>query len=104
MVKFRAICNAEAAMVAVERDGYALQYVPEALMIEAVLLKAVERIGDALQYVPEALMNESVVSKAVASDSDALQYVLNKSLFISVAAKFGIPINIKEPNDQRKNA
>ena len=97
MVEFSAICNAEAALAAVEIDGDALRFVPKELMREAVLFKAVESDGYALRYVPEALMSEAVVSKAVESDSYALQYVLNKSLFISVAAKFGIPINIKDP-------
>ena len=85
---------------AVESDGEALQYVPEALMTEAVVSKAVERNGYALRYVPEALMTEAVVSKAVESDGEALQYVLKKSLFISIAAKFGISINIKDSNSK----
>ena len=122
MIKFSAILSVEAAIAAVDSEGYALQYVPEALMSEAVvfkavesegealryvpkafmseavLLKAVERDGYALKYVPEELMSESVVSKAVESDSHALQYILKKSLFISIATKFGISIDIKEPN------
>ena len=73
MVEFKAILSVESAMVAVERNSYALKYVPEALMSEAVVFKAVE------------------------SDSYALKYVLKKSLFISLAAKFEIPINIKDP-------
>ena len=85
---------------AVESDGYALQYVPEALMNEAVVSKAVERNGYALRYVPEALMNEAVVSKAVERNGEALRYVLKKSLFISIAAKFGISIDIKDPNEK----
>ena len=60
MIEFRAILNAEAAMVAVERDGYALRYVPDELKSEAVVSKAVECNGYALQYVPEALMTEAV--------------------------------------------
>ena len=39
---------------AVESDGDALRYVPEAAMSEAVCLKAVERNGDALRYVAKA--------------------------------------------------
>ena len=98
MVKFKAILSVEAAMVAVERNGYALQYVPDELKSEAVCAKAVESDGYALQYVPEALMNEAVVSKAVERNGDALRYVLKKSLFISIAAKFGISIDIEEQN------
>ena len=96
MFEFKAILSVEAAMIAVESDGYALRYVPEALMNEAVVSKAVESDGYALQYVPEALMSEAVVSKAVEHNGDALQYVLKKSLFISIAAKFGISIDIKD--------
>ena len=83
---------------AVERDGTALQYVPDELKTEVVCTKAVESDGYALQYVPEALMNEAVVSKAVERDGGALQYVLKKSLFISIASKFGISIDIKDTN------
>ena len=39
-----------------------------------------------------------MVSKAVESDGDALRFVLKRSLFVSIAAKFGISINIKDPN------
>ena len=74
MIKFSAILSVEAAIAAVERNG------------------------EALRYVPEALMNESVVSKAVESDGYNLRYILKKSLFVSIAAKFGISIDIKEPN------
>ena len=98
MVEFRAILDVEAAMVAVESDGYALQYVPDELKSEAMCAKAVESNGDALQYVPDELKSEAVCAKAVERNGDALQYVLRKSLFISIAAKFGISINITDPN------
>ena len=127
-IEFQAILTLEAAFKAVERNGYALRYVPESLMNEAVVSKAVESDGEALQYVPESLMNEAVVSKAVESDGyalryvpeslmneavvskaverngEALQYVLNKSLFIKIAAKFGIRINIKDPLEKASKA
>ena len=98
MIEFQAILTIESAVHAVENDGDALRYVPEAMKTEAVVTKAVERDGYALRYVPEALMTDAVVSKAVERNGDALQYVLKKSLFISIAAKFGISINIKDPN------
>ena len=60
---------------AVESEGYALRFVPEAARSEAVCLKAVERSGYALQYVPEAAMSEAVCLKAVESEGDALRYV-----------------------------
>ena len=69
-VKFCAILTVEAALKAVERNGYALQYVPAELRTEAVALKAVE------------------------SDGDALQYVLIKELFLKIAAKFNIDVEI----------
>ena len=50
-MKFMAIISIEAALKAVESDGYALRYVPAELRTEAVALKAVERNGDALRYV-----------------------------------------------------
>ena len=60
---------------AVERNGDALQYVPEAAMSEAVCLKAVESDGYALRYVPEAAMSEAVCLKAVERNGYALRYV-----------------------------
>ena len=67
-IKFQAIIGIDASLKAVESDGYALQYVKD--QTEAVCLKAVERNGDALRY------------------------VLIKELFVSIAAKFGISIEI----------
>ena len=65
-VKFSAIVGSDAALKAVESDGYALQYVRD--QTEAVCLKAVE------------------------SNGDALKYVLDRKLFTAIAAKFGIEI------------
>ena len=98
MVEFKAIMSVEAAMVAVESDGYALRYVPDELKSEAVCVKAVESNGYALQFVPDALKSEAVCAKAVERNGYALQFVLKKSLFISIAAKFGISIDIKDTN------
>lgn len=67
-IKFQGIMTIEAALKAVERNGYALQYVPAELRTEAVALKAVE------------------------SDGDALQYVLNLEMFMRIAARFGIEV------------
>ena len=67
-VKFMGLLTADAALKAVESDGYALQYVPAELRTEAVALKAVE------------------------SDGYALQYVLNFELFSKIALKFGFEI------------
>ena len=65
-MKFQAILTLDAALKAVERNGYALPYVKD--QSEAVCLKAVERNGYALRY------------------------VLTKDLFVSIAAKFNISI------------
>ena len=97
MVEFKAILSVEEAIAAVKQDGYALQYVPDELKTEAVVLAAVERDGYALQYVPTKLKTEAVVLAAVKSNGYALQYVFEKSLFILLAEKFEIPINIKDP-------
>ena len=51
MIKFQGILTIDRALKAVERNGYALQYVPAELRTEAVALKAVERNGYALRYV-----------------------------------------------------
>ena len=50
-----------------------------------------------MQYVPDELKTEAVCAKAVESATDALQYVFEKSLFIRLAEKFEIPIDIKDP-------
>ena len=67
-IKFSAILTVDAAIKAVERNGYALRYVKD--QTEAVCIKAVERNGDALRY------------------------VLNIDLFKSIAAKFSISIEV----------
>jgi hypothetical protein len=60
----------------------------------ALALKAVESDGDALRYVAHDMRTEAVVLKAVESDGDALQYVLNKELFISIAKKLNINVEV----------
>ena len=60
---------------AVESEGYALRFVPEAARSEAVCLKAVERSGYALQYVADDRQTEAVCLEAVKQDGDALRYV-----------------------------
>ena len=95
MVEFNSILSVEEAIAAVKRDGYTLQYVPDELKTEAVVLAAVESNGYALRYVPDQLKTEAVCTKAVESDDDALQYVFEKSLFILLSEKFEIQIDIK---------
>ncbi|MFZ6774715.1 DUF4116 domain-containing protein, partial [Undibacterium sp. SXout7W] len=66
---------------------------------EAVALKAVESDGGALQYVPAELRTEAVALKAVERNGYALQYVLNVSLFVKIAAKFGIDVEAPNVNE-----
>ncbi|MFZ6773073.1 DUF4116 domain-containing protein, partial [Undibacterium sp. SXout7W] len=63
-IKFQGLLTIEVALKAVERNGYALQYVPAESCTEAVALKAVESDGGALQYVPAELRTEAVALKA----------------------------------------
>ncbi len=63
------------ALTAVQRDGYALQYVAESKQTEAVCLAAVQQNGDALRYVAESKQTEAVCLAAVQQDGHALQYV-----------------------------
>ena len=92
-MKFIEILTVEAALKAVESDGYTLRYVPSELRTEAVALKAVGIKGCALRYVPAKLRTEAVALKAVGINGDALQYVLNSELLVKIAAHF--KINVK---------
>ena len=67
-MKFQAILSLDAALAAVQDDGYALRYVKD--QTEAVALAAVSRNGDALQY------------------------VLCKDLFLKIAAQLSIKVEI----------
>ena len=69
-IKFQAFLTIERATAAVQSDGYALRYVPESIMTEAVATAAVQRNGDALRY------------------------VLSLDLFKKVAAAFSISVEI----------
>ena len=68
-VKFMGILSVEAALKAVENDGYALRYVPAEVCTEAVALQAVK------------------------SNGYALQYVLDLRLFLKIAAHFNIAVD-----------
>ncbi len=95
MIKFSAILTIESALKAVERNGYALQYVPAEARTEAVCLKAMESDGYALRYVPAEARTEAVCLKAVERNGDALQYVLSLEMFIKIAQKLGIETDQK---------
>ena len=86
------LLTVDVALKAVERNGYALQYVPAEACTEAVALKAVESDGYALQYVPAEACTEAVALKAVERNGYALQYVLNFELFSKIALEFGFEI------------
>jgi len=68
--KFRGIC-----LEAVRRNGYALGYVPDALLDREMCLEAVRQNGDALQYVPMALRDREMCLEAVRQYGWALGYV-----------------------------
>jgi hypothetical protein len=91
-IKFKTILTIKAALAAVQQNGVALQYVPEALRTEAVALAAVQQNGWALQLVPEALRTEAVALAAVQQDGWALEYVLDKALFLKIAAQLDIDV------------
>ena len=93
-IRFMGILDTNAALKAVESDGYALQYVPAESITEAVALKAVESDGYALRYVPAKLRTEAVALKAVETDGDALRYVINKDLFLKIAGILQIEIEV----------
>ena len=63
-IEYQGILTAEAALKAVKQNGYALRYVKD--QTEAVALEAVKQSGDALQF------------------------VLEISMFVKIAAVFGI--------------
>ena len=77
---YKIIKTAKEALEAVKQDGYALQYVPESIMTEAIALEAVKQNGYALKYVPESIMTEAIALEAVKQNGYALQYV-PKSIF-----------------------
>ena len=52
----------------------------------------------------QAILTLEAAFKAVERNGEALRYVLNKSLFIKIAAKFGIRINIKDPLEKASKA
>ena len=67
-IRFSAILTIDEAMEAVKRNGFALRYVKD--QTEAVCLEAVKRNGYSLQY------------------------VLIKELFLSIAKKFRIDVEL----------
>jgi len=62
----------------------------QAILEVGAALMAVENYGDALQYVKE--QTEAVCLTAVKNDSYALQYVKDKDLFIKIAEVLDIDI------------
>ena len=60
-ITYRAILDINAALKAVEQNGYALVYVKD--QTPAVCLKAVEQNGNALQYVLSKELFDSIAAK-----------------------------------------
>ncbi len=59
---------------------------------EEEALKAVESYGDALQYVRD--QTEAVCLKAVQRNRCALQYVKDQALFLKIADRLGIEVDL----------
>ena len=67
-MKFQAILSLDAALAAVSRNGYALQYVKD--------------------------QTAEIALAAVQNDGYALQYVLCKDLFLKIAVELSIKVEI----------
>lgn len=100
-VRTKELCEA-----AVSNDGLALQFVPENLLSEDLILKAVTENGKALRFVPENLRTEGICKEAVKSSADALQYVpediRDQDLCYSAVSRNGlmlrfVPENLRTP-------
>ena len=89
-MKFQAILSLDAALAAVQNDGYALRYVKD--QTAEIALAAVQADGEALRYVKD--QTEAVALAAVQNDGYALQYVLCKDLFLKIAAQLSIKVEI----------
>ena len=63
------------------------------LKIESALAVA-EKNPDAMKYAPEQVWSEPVALAVAEKNPDAMQYIKSKDLFISVAAKLNIEIEI----------
>ncbi|NJL06826.1 MAG: DUF4116 domain-containing protein [Methylacidiphilales bacterium] len=74
-IKFSGILTVEAALAAVQKNGCALQYVPEAAITEPVALAAVQENGYALQC------------------------VLSPDLFVKIAARLNIEVDVGSAKD-----
>ena len=81
--------DSEYCLVAVKRDGYALEYVKE--QTPEICLEAVKRDGNALEWVKEQTYEICLV--AVKENGNAFQYVEEQSpLIIHYLKKYSIPI------------
>jgi len=86
----------EAAMEAVKRNGYALQYVKD--QTADVCMEAVKRNGYALQYVKD--QTADVCMEAVKQDGEALRYVKDQTADVCMEAvkQDGYALQYVDPN------
>jgi hypothetical protein len=64
-------------MAAVNKDGNALQFVPESKMTESVIMAALNQNGDALMFVPEDFFSTIPLELTLAE----------------IASKFGVDVS-----------
>ena len=65
----------EMCLVAVEKTGYSLEYVPVEFRTRELILKAVKRNGEAIRFVSEEQITEEMCRVAVQQTGLALMYV-----------------------------
>ena len=65
----------EARLAAVQKDGYAIQYLTEARRTPDVCMAAVQQDGYAIQYLTEAQRTPELCLAAVQQDGYAIQYL-----------------------------
>jgi len=70
--------KSQVCKIAVQKDGWLLRFVPNALKTTAVCLVAVENNGSALRFVPEKLRTIEVCLAAVKNNIHAFTEVPNK--------------------------
>ncbi len=70
-----AITTEAGALEAVRQDGFALEWMPDALKTVPLCLGAVRQYGMALKFVPEKLKTEELCRDAVRADRNVLRFV-----------------------------
>ena len=82
----------ELCRIAVSKNGYALQYVPENLRTEEICKIAVSKNWYALKFVPENLRTKELCKLAVSNNGEALEFVPD-NLRTEEICKIAVPNN-----------